>query len=154
MKILLMIPKLSCMYGKRSGMVAAFWAGRGCTGGRRSLGLPSGHPFSRLILHAWKQWTYSKARAYLINIYWLCHNDGHADPPSSKVSLLRKWLWMVRSALNRTGKIIKKFSDFYFLSYHRKLGWRRHKNDHNLKNKNRKIIFFFLFNRFSIFHEN
>ena len=30
---------------------------------------------------------------------------------------------MVRSVLNRTGKIIKKFSDFYFSSYHRKLGW-------------------------------
>ena len=48
---------------------------------------------------------------------------GHADPPTSKVSPLKKWLWMVRNVLNRTGKIIKKFPDFYFSSYHRKLGW-------------------------------
>ena len=27
------------------------------------------------------------------------------------------------------GKIMKKFSDFYFSSYHRKLGWFFHKND-------------------------
>ena len=29
----------------------------------------------------------------------------------------------------QNGKIIKKFSDFYFSSYHRKLGWYFHKND-------------------------
>ena len=36
---------------------------------------------------------------------------------------------MIRNVLNRTGKTIKKFSDFYFLSYHRKLGWFFQKND-------------------------
>ena len=50
-------------------------------------------------------------------------------PPTLKSGRLKKWLWMVRSVLNRTGKIIKKFSDFYFSSYHRKLGWFFHKND-------------------------
>ena len=55
---------------------------------------------------------------------------GHADrPPPPKRIASKKWLWMVRSVLNRTGKIIKKFSDFYFSSYHRKLGWFFHKND-------------------------
>ena len=53
----------------------------------------------------------------------------HADPPPSKRITSKKWFWMVRSVLNRAGKIIKKFSDFYFSSYHRKLGWFFQKND-------------------------
>ena len=48
--------------------------------------------------------------------------------PSKRITS-KKLLWMVRSVLNRTGKIIKKFSDFYFSSYHRKLGWFFRKND-------------------------
>ena len=35
----------------------------------------------------------------------------------------------MKGAECRTGKIMKKFSDFYFASYHRKLGWWRHRND-------------------------
>ena len=42
---------------------------------------------------------------------------------------LQKWLWKVRGVWNRTGKIIKKISDFYFSIYHRKLGWFFYKND-------------------------
>ena len=41
--------------------------------------------------------------------------DMQTPPPLS--SLLIRFLWMMRNALNRKGKIIKKFSDFYFSSY-------------------------------------
>ena len=43
-------------------------------------------------------------------------------PPPLKSGGLKKWLWKVRCVLNRTGKIIKKFSDSYFSSNRRKLG--------------------------------
>ena len=33
------------------------------------------------------------------------------------------WLYMVRNVLNRTRMWIQKISDFFFSSYHRKLGW-------------------------------
>ena len=53
-----------------------------------------------------------------INIlFWLCPNYGHADPPPS---LLISLLWLMGSVLCSMGKIIKKFSDFYFSSYREK----------------------------------
>ena len=46
---------------------------------------------------------------------WLCHKEGHADPPPSfRNDPIKKWLEMVRNILNRTRKWIKKNSDFYF----------------------------------------
>ena len=42
---------------------------------------------------------------------------------------IKKWLHMVRNVLNRTRLWIKFFSDFYFSSNHRKLGWFFQKND-------------------------
>ena len=58
-------------------------------------------------------------------------------PPPLKSGGLKKWLWMVRSVLNRTGKIIQKFYDFYFSSYGWKFienwGYIEYKNDHNSK---------------------
>ena len=83
-------------------------------------------------------------RTYILN--GLFPTYGHTDlPPSSEVSPLKNWLWMVRSVLNRMGKIIKKFSNFYFSSYHRKLGWFFQKNDTKMtiarKIKIRKLVF-------------
>ena len=75
-------------------------------------------------------------------------------PPSLLISLL----WIMGSKLYGMGKIMKKFSYLYFSSYHRKLGWWRHKNDTKMtisrKMKIRKIwkLVFFLFSRFPIFH--
>ena len=67
------------------------------------------------------------------------------NAPLSKIITSKKSLLMVRSVLNRTGKIIKKFSDFYFLSYHWKLGWFFQKNDTKMtitqKIKIRYLIF-------------
>ena len=56
----------------------------------------------------------------------LCHKEGHADPPPPQKWRIKKWLWTVRNVLNRTGKLIKKFSDFYFSSYCEKFieNWR------------------------------
>ena len=51
--------------------------------------------------------------------------EKQTSPPSEVVETL----WKVQSVLNRTEKIIKKFSDFYFSSYHRKLGWFFQQND-------------------------
>ena len=43
---------------------------------------------------------------------WPFSTYGHADhPPPLKSGGLKKWLWKVRSVLNRTGKIIKIGSD-------------------------------------------
>ena len=59
-------------------------------------------------------------RARLIS--GLCPNDGHADPPPPKKDHLKKVVMNgAECSENKTGKIIKKFSDFYFSSYHRKL---------------------------------
>ena len=44
-------------------------------------------------------------------------------PPLFRNDPIKKWLQMVRNVLNRTRIWIKKISDFYFSSYHRKLGW-------------------------------
>ena len=55
------------------------------------------------------------------------HLRTYTEPPPPSVVV--ETLWKVRSVLNRTGNIIKKFSDFYFSIYHRKLGWFFHKND-------------------------
>ena len=49
----------------------------------------------------------------------------HSRPcrPPRPLSEVVETLWKVGSVLNKTRKIFKKFSDFYFSSYHRKLGW-------------------------------
>ena len=39
-----------------------------------------------------------------------------------------KFTWKIDNRLNRKKNQILDFSDFYFSSYHRKLGWWRHKN--------------------------
>ena len=62
-------------------------------------------------------------------------------------SVLIRFSWMMGSVLYSMGKIMKKFSDFYFSSY----GWKlvenfgnfKCKNDHNSKNKNHKFGFTF-----------
>ena len=73
---------------------------------------------------------YSAQKASLLRKMWLIFLISHIlISPPLKSGRLKKWLWKVWSVLNRTGKIIIKFSDFYFSSYHRKLGWWRHKND-------------------------
>ena len=46
---------------------------------------------------------------------WICR------PPAPW--LLISVLWMMGSVVYSTGKIMKKFSDLYFSSYHRKLGY-------------------------------
>ena len=40
-------------------------------------------------------------------------------PPPSEMTPIIFWLYMMRNVLNRTKTWIKKFSDFYFSSYHR-----------------------------------
>ena len=44
-------------------------------------------------------------------------------PPPFRNDPIFFWLQAVRNVLNRTRIWIKKNSDFYFSSYHRKLGW-------------------------------
>ena len=54
---------------------------------------------------------------------WLIPNYGPADTPFP-LSLRsdRNFIKGAECAINRAGKIIKKFSDFFFSSYDRKLG--------------------------------
>ena len=49
--------------------------------------------------------------------------DMQTHLPPSEMTPIKKWLQMVRNVLNRTKTWIHFFSDFFFLSYHRKLGW-------------------------------
>ena len=80
----------------------------------------------RLLLLYYKRYYYKR----YIKFNWLCHKEGHADPPpSSEMTPIKKWLQMVRNVLNRKETWIKKNFDFYFLSYHRILGWFFRKND-------------------------
>ena len=44
------------------------------------------------------------------------------SPPHSKVVPFNKWLWMVRSVLNKTGKIIKKILRHLFFELSSKIG--------------------------------
>ena len=53
--------------------------------------------------------------------------EGYANHPSS---VLIRFLWMMGNVLYSTGKIMNKFSDLYFSSYHQILGWWRHKKWH------------------------
>ena len=46
-----------------------------------------------------------------------------SPPPPSEMTPSFFLLYMVRNVLNRTRMWIKKISDFYLSSYHRKLGW-------------------------------
>ena len=86
----------------------------------------------------------SEINRKMVNTIWLTEIVGcvpltnmQTPPPSEVVEIL----WKVRSVLNWTGKIIKKFSNFYFLSYHRKLGDFFTKKTIS-KNKNRKNLVF------------
>ena len=52
------------------------------------------------------------------------------NPKNSFIfSKVVKCTWKIGNRLNRKKNQISDFSDFYFSSYHRKLGWFFHKND-------------------------
>ena len=97
------------------------WGGGGVTVGGRNLHKKTGE---------WDPWNLTNKFSCIrmSQNKRLIHKEVHADPPLRN-DPIKKWLWMVRNVLNRTRMWIKKFSDFYFSSYHRKLGWFFHKND-------------------------
>jgi len=64
------------------------------------------------------------------------------DMQTLPLSLLISLSWMMGSVLYSMGKIMKKFSDLYFSSYHRKLGWWRHKKRH-VRNWDRALEWFY-----------
>ena len=57
-------------------------------------------------------------------------------------SVLIRFLWMMRSVLNRMKKILRFLFSELSWKIHQKLEWWRHKNDHNSKNKIRKNLKF------------
>ena len=78
---------------------------------------------------------YSKNPQYFMATTWhFTENDAHIfvcpnmgffpvkDMQTPPPSLLISLLWMMESVLYSMGEIMKKFSDLYFSSYHRKLG--------------------------------
>ena len=80
----------------------------------------------------WNEW---KINFPIFSFWALSQLKIRRLPPPLKSCLTSITSWKIWNVLNRMGKIMKKFSDFYFLSsakFHRKLGWWHHKNNQKI----------------------